>query len=114
MAARALQRGGSSAPERPPEGRGPRAILSLQRGQRCGHRSVGVKHPERGASRALVVARRQRCGKHPDRGADIRVRHGIVLATRDAWIAALEAETAEQWAAVVRLGADALDAEVAL
>ena len=35
-------------------------------------------------------------------------------ARRDGWIAALEAETAAQWAAVVRLGADALDAEVAL
>lgn len=35
-------------------------------------------------------------------------------ARRDAWIAALEAETAEQWAAIVRVGADVLDAEVAL
>lgn len=35
-------------------------------------------------------------------------------ARRDAWIAALEAETAEQWAAIVRVTADALDLEVAL
>lgn len=30
-------------------------------------------------------------------------------ARRDGWIAALEAETAAQWAAIVRLGADVLD-----
>lgn len=35
-------------------------------------------------------------------------------ARRDAWMAALEAETAAQWAAVVRVGADVLDAEVSL
>ena len=35
-------------------------------------------------------------------------------ARRDAWIAALEAETAAQWAAVVRVTADVLDLEVSL
>lgn len=35
-------------------------------------------------------------------------------ARRDAWMAALESETAAQWASVVRLGADLLDREVAL
>jgi hypothetical protein len=35
-------------------------------------------------------------------------------ARRDGWIAALESETAAQWAAVVRVGGDVLDAEVAL
>jgi len=35
-------------------------------------------------------------------------------ARRDGWIAALEAETAAQWAAVVRIGADVLDAEASL
>ena len=35
-------------------------------------------------------------------------------ARRDGWIAALESETAAQWASVVRLGADLLDREVAL
>lgn len=35
-------------------------------------------------------------------------------ARRDAWISALEAETAAQWAAVVRVGADVLDCEVVL
>lgn len=35
-------------------------------------------------------------------------------ARRDGWIAALEAETAAQWAAVVRVGADVLDLEATL
>jgi hypothetical protein len=35
-------------------------------------------------------------------------------ARRDAWIAALESDTAAQWAAVVRCGGDALDAAVSL
>ena len=35
-------------------------------------------------------------------------------ARRDGWIAALESDTAAQWAAVVRCGGDALDAAVSL
>jgi hypothetical protein len=35
-------------------------------------------------------------------------------ARRDAWIDALESDTAAQWAAVVRCGGDALDAAVSL
>ena len=35
-------------------------------------------------------------------------------ARRDGWIAALEADTAAQWAAVVRCGGDALDRAVSL
>ena len=35
-------------------------------------------------------------------------------ARRDGWIAALEADTATQWAAVVRCGGDALDRAVSL
>jgi hypothetical protein len=35
-------------------------------------------------------------------------------ARRDAWMAALESDTAAQWAAVVRCGGDALDAAVSL
>ena len=35
-------------------------------------------------------------------------------ARRDGWIAALEADTAVQWAAVVRCGGDALDRAVSL
>jgi hypothetical protein len=35
-------------------------------------------------------------------------------ARRDGWIAAMESDTAAQWAAVVRCGGDALDAAVSL